>query len=168
MFFLQGKIFSARKKFIVQKILFVFPDAVLGEEERRIVRCTFITGNFLFHWNAQSSSANGGFRTFRVTVAASKGRHCRAVQRGEFELRRKPFALEGQGPASALSASKNGLTAEERANAAICPTTSTVYHIWNKHQLGEYGGRSNDEIFALLDVKIPELAADGIEVRYCR
>jgi len=30
----------------------------------------------------------------------------------------------------------------------------------------EYGGRSNEEIFSLLEQKLPELKCDGIEVKY--
>jgi hypothetical protein len=73
--------------------------------------------------------------------------------------------FQGQGPAAALAAVKKSLEPHETANAAICPTANTVYYLWNKFLQDEYGGRTNEEIFSLLEKKIPEYASEGIALK---
>jgi len=61
---------------------------------------------------------------------------------------------------------KDTLQPSEIANAALCPTRSQVYYLWDQFQQHEYGGRSNEEIFSLLEQKVPELKSDGVDVKY--
>ena len=74
--------------------------------------------------------------------------------------------LKGHGPAAALRQLKEMLQPCESANAAICPTRSQIYYLWDQFQVKEYGGRSNDEIFRLLEEKVPDLKSDGVELKY--
>ena len=61
---------------------------------------------------------------------------------------------------------KDTLQPSEIANAALCPTRSQVYYLWDQFQQNEYGGRSNEEIFSLLEHKVAELKNDGVDLKY--
>ena len=76
--------------------------------------------------------------------------------------------IQGSGPAAALRQLKESLKPHEIANAAICPTPSQLYHTWNSFQKTEYGGRTNDDIFRLLEDKKEMYEKDGNELRYSR
>src|SRR6218665_6840 len=76
--------------------------------------------------------------------------------------------LQGFGPAAALRELKEQLETNDTANAAICPTKSHLYYSWNKFQETEYGGRSNEDIFKLLEEKSIEYANDGNSIQFSR
>lgn len=63
---------------------------------------------------------------------------------------------------------KEELPPNETANAAICPTSSHLYYSWNKYQKTEYGGRSNEDIFNLLESKLEDYSNDGIRINFSR
>lgn len=76
--------------------------------------------------------------------------------------------MQGLGPAAALRDLKEDLEPNETANAAICPTNSHLYYSWNKFQKAEYGGRSNEDIFTLLQSKLVDYSNDGNHINFSR